>query len=125
MSGIGHNSGRVPPVLLDSLDVFAELRRACRDAGGQKAWAEAHGLAPQHVNDVLACRREISDRILAALGLKRVERYARTSIGARDADKGMVGSIERQAPAGRRLAGADPKGSSRSPKSMPPGALVA
>lgn len=85
MPGIGHNSGRAPAPLLDAVDVFAELRRACAAAGGQKAWAEAHGIAPQHVNDVLACRREVSDRVLAALGLARVTRYARVSISARRA----------------------------------------
>ena len=78
---IGHNNP--PAELLRSLDVFAELRRACVQAGGQKAWAEAHRIAPQHVNDVLSCRREISDRVLAALGRRRVERYARVSIPRR------------------------------------------
>jgi len=82
MAGIGHNSGRAPVVLLDGLDVYAEIRRACAEAGGQRAWAEAHGIAPQHLNDVLQVRREISDRILVALGLKRVTRYARVSISA-------------------------------------------
>jgi DNA-binding transcriptional regulator YdaS (Cro superfamily) len=80
MAGPGHN--RPPPELLRSIDVFAEIRRACAAAGGQKAWAAAHGIAPQHLNDVLMCRREISDRVLRALGLVRVERYARTSIAA-------------------------------------------
>lgn len=78
--GLGHN--RPPREYLDGADVFAELARAIRDAGGQKAWCEAHGIAPQHVNDVLHARREISDRILRALGLRRVVRYARVSISA-------------------------------------------
>ena len=93
MAGIGHNGppGPVdPPGLLRQIDVFAELRRACDAAGGQKAWAEAHGIAPQHLNDVLMCRREISDRVLAALGLARVTRYARVSIGARPARPGVA-----------------------------------
>ena len=67
---------------LREIDVFAELRRACAAAGGQKAWAEVHGIAPQHLNDVLMCRREISPRILGALGLVKVARYARVSIAA-------------------------------------------
>ena len=86
MAGIGHNGppGPVdPPALLREIDVFGELRRAYEAAGGQKAWAEAHGITPQHLNDVLMRRREISDRILAALGLARVTRYARVRIGAR------------------------------------------
>jgi DNA-binding transcriptional regulator YdaS (Cro superfamily) len=80
MAGVGHNSRAAEPPLLGALDVFAELRRACLSAGGQKAWAEAHGITPQHLNDVINCRREFSPRILEALGLIRVERYARVSI---------------------------------------------
>ena len=86
MGGIGHNSGRVPPELLDAVGVFAELRRAILASGGQKAWAEAHSIAPQHLNDVLMTRRAMSDRILAALGLRRVERYARARIPAATAE---------------------------------------
>jgi hypothetical protein len=80
MAGIGHNMARRDPPLFDALDVFAALRLACREAGGQKAWAEAHGVTPQHLNDVLAGRREVTPRILAALGFRQVVRYARTSI---------------------------------------------
>ena len=92
MTGMGHN--RPPAELLRSIDVFLEIRRACAAAGGQKAWASAHGIAPQHLNDVLNCRREISDRVLAALGLVRVERYARTSIAAPAAQAGR-GPLDR------------------------------
>lgn len=76
MAGIGHNGAPAEPLLLRTIDVYAALERACRDAGGQKAWAAAQGLAPQHVSDVLTSRREISDRVLAALGLRRAVRYA-------------------------------------------------
>ncbi|NBO66546.1 MAG: transcriptional regulator [Acidobacteria bacterium] len=51
------------------------LRRACREAGNQSAWAMQHGLTPQYVSDVLNVRRPITDNILHALGLKRVTRY--------------------------------------------------
>ncbi len=82
MAGIGHNGPpEAPaPALLDAIGVFAVLRQACEAAGGQKAWAEAHGLTAQHVNDVLSCRRDISDRVLSALKLRRVVRYAQASI---------------------------------------------
>ncbi|NKE43399.1 helix-turn-helix domain-containing protein [Roseomonas frigidaquae] len=66
--------------MLRTAQVYALLQDACTAAGGQKAWAEAHGLSAQHVNDVLATRREISDRVLAAIGLRRVVRYAQVSI---------------------------------------------
>lgn len=93
MAGMGHNSG--DGGLLRTVDVYAEIRRACDLAGGQRRWAEAHGLSPQHVNDVLACRREISPRILSALGLVKVERYARASISRRS------GAAETQEPGAR------------------------
>lgn len=73
---IGHNG---PPVtVLDDLDVFARLRAACKAAGGQKAWAEAHGMPQQYVCDVLACRRPIGPAVLRALGL--VVRYVEKGI---------------------------------------------
>lgn len=80
---LGHNGG--PPLtltaeLLRQSDVFVKLADAIDAAGGQKAWAERHGIAPQHLNDVLNARREISDRVLRALGLQRVTRYAQVSI---------------------------------------------
>jgi hypothetical protein len=80
MAGLGHNSVQPPAELLRTIDVYAELRARCEAAGSQKAWAEAHGIAPQHLNDVLSTRRELSDRVLRALGLVRVERYARARI---------------------------------------------
>ena len=82
MVALGHNSGATPVELLRTIDVYAELRAQCAAAGGQRAWAESHGLAPQHVNDVLSTRRELSDRVLRALGLVKVERYARARISA-------------------------------------------
>lgn len=61
---------------MTAFDVCARLRRECREAGGQSAWAKAHGVSPQYVCDVLNARREPGDMILAALGLRRVVRYA-------------------------------------------------
>lgn len=60
---------------MTSLDVCALLRRKCREAGGQSAWAAAHGVSPQYVCDVLNARREPGDLILAPLGLRRITRY--------------------------------------------------
>lgn len=61
--------------MLDGLSVCARLRDACRDAGGQAAWAERHGLSPSYVSDVLNARRDPGDSILRALGLRRVVKY--------------------------------------------------
>ncbi len=50
------------------------LSRQCRQSsdGTVKAWAKAHGFHPSYVGDVLSQRRPPSDRLLSALGLKRI-----------------------------------------------------
>ena len=65
---------------LTLLDVFARIGAACRDAGGQKAWAMKHGIRPQYVSDVLNARREPGVSILNALGLRKHVRYAEARI---------------------------------------------
>lgn len=55
--------------------VLSELRKACDDAGSQLAWAEANGLSPSFVSDVLKERRDPSDRLSEALGFERVTMY--------------------------------------------------
>lgn len=62
---------------MDDLDLATELRAACEAAGSQRAWALAHGVSPQYVSDVLAGRRDGGESILAALGLRRIERIVR------------------------------------------------
>jgi hypothetical protein len=46
------------------------LRAKCN--GDQQAWAKANGLSPAYVSDVLNGRRDPADKILAALGLRRL-----------------------------------------------------
>ncbi len=58
-----------------SLDVCAALAKACRDAGGQAAWAASNGVSAAYVSDVLHARRDPGDSILRALGLRKVVRY--------------------------------------------------
>lgn len=62
-------------IYLDSLEVHRRLAAACKKAGSQKAWAEAHGLSAAYVCDVLSARREPGQSILDALGLVRIVRY--------------------------------------------------
>jgi len=64
--------------LLTSLDVFVRLRAACKAAGGQAAWARRHEVTPTYVSDVLNDRTPPGEKILAALGLKKVPRYVET-----------------------------------------------
>lgn len=54
---------------LDVIDVCRMLRQACDNAGGQKAWAEAHGVSEAYVSKVLHASREPGKAILDALGL--------------------------------------------------------
>lgn len=50
-------------------DVRARLRAACEAAGGQAAWARAHGVSRQYIGQVLLRVRAPSDTILKALGM--------------------------------------------------------
>lgn len=51
---------------------YAKLRNACDAAGGQTAWAAAHGLSVSYVNDVLNARKDPGPKIAAALGLQKI-----------------------------------------------------
>jgi len=68
---------------LTRVDVFRLLREACAAAGGQKAWAEQHGISASYVNDVINSRRDPGDSILRGLGLVRVTVYRRVKSGNR------------------------------------------
>jgi hypothetical protein len=60
------------------------LERQCKDAGGQKAWADLHNISPGYVNDVLNARRDIGRTIAEALGLRRVCLYEPQKIAPRE-----------------------------------------
>lgn len=64
-----------------------EVRRfladECVDAGGQKAWANRHGLSCAYVHRVIHGHRKPGESIVAALGLRRVVRY----VDAQQADR--------------------------------------
>jgi Helix-turn-helix len=53
----------------------AVLRGLVQDTGSQKKAARLLGITPQHVNDILHGRREISERVASALGYQRVVTY--------------------------------------------------
>lgn len=57
--------------------VMAMVRRACREAGSQKAWAAQHGINETFLSQVLRGEREPSSAILRPLGLERVVSYRR------------------------------------------------
>ncbi|HTF70133.1 MAG TPA: hypothetical protein VK638_46390 [Edaphobacter sp.] len=54
---------------------------ACCHAGTQRVWADAHGLSPAFVNDVLQGKRGVTDRIAGALG------YVKLATAIRKADR--------------------------------------
>lgn len=60
---------------LTEQEVLARLRRQVEQSGSQRAWADAAGLTPQYIHDVLRGRRGIGAAVLAALGVERVVRY--------------------------------------------------
>lgn len=56
-------------------DVITLLARRCGEAGSQRAFAEAKGVSPQYITDVLRRKREPGQMVLDALGLKKVVTY--------------------------------------------------
>jgi len=62
---------------LDETGVRKALRRACIKAGGPEQFASAHTLECDYVTDTLKGNCTPGSRILAALNLMKVSRYAR------------------------------------------------
>lgn len=56
-------------------DVRRLIERKCREAGGQKAWADQIKVSPTFLSEVIRGDRAPSQRILEPLGLKRVTVY--------------------------------------------------
>ena len=56
-------------------DVIALLRKRCKEAGSQRAFATANKISPQYIADVLRRKREPGEMILNALGLEKVIIY--------------------------------------------------
>ena len=60
---------------MNSDDVRRLIRKACAEAGSQRAFARGAGCSAMFVTDVLSGRREPSGPVLRALGLERVTQY--------------------------------------------------
>lgn len=58
-------------------DVYAQMRSECAAAGGQRAWSNKHGISEQYVSDVMNARHDPGEKILTALGLRRVVTFER------------------------------------------------
>lgn len=60
---------------LDVWELRELLKKACAEAGGQKAWATRNSVSGAYVNDVLQGRREPGESITTALGYRRKVEY--------------------------------------------------
>lgn len=56
-------------------DVRKMLKRACNEAGSQRAFARKHGLSAAYISDVLLGHRAPAGTICRALGLQMTVRY--------------------------------------------------
>jgi hypothetical protein len=61
--------------MLTEAEVRALLAAAVASAGGQRRFAEQHGFTAGYINDVLRGNRNLSDRILRAIGVERIVVY--------------------------------------------------
>lgn len=63
---------------LTEQQVRERLEGACALAGGQRRFAEAHGLRESVVSETINARRAPGPAVLSAIGLKAVTRFAET-----------------------------------------------
>lgn len=73
------NAGRE----IDAVELSAMLRQACKEAGGQGAFAARMGVARSFISMVMHAKRVPTPEILAALGLRKIVtvRYVRVGNG--------------------------------------------
>lgn len=57
-------------ILMNVDDVRRLLERRCREAGGQAAFAEAHGFTKAYVSQVVNAQRPPSERLCDVLGIR-------------------------------------------------------
>lgn len=71
-----------------------KLLEAIKKAGGQRAWARAHGVSEQYVCDAVQGRRGIGEKLAHPLGYRLVTRYEpkAKSAGGRFAYRARVGN---------------------------------
>lgn len=62
---------------MDATDVLELVKRGVEGAGSQKDFATAHGMSQGFLHDVLNGRRDLSDKVLEAVGVERIITYRR------------------------------------------------
>lgn len=64
--------------LLTEQDVRDRLQQACDLAGGQARFAQARDIRESLISDTLNAKRAPGPKVLSALGLQKVTRFANT-----------------------------------------------
>ena len=64
-----------PTETLTETDIRVRLEKRVFECGSQSAFAKSLGVTPQYVSDILAGKRAIPDKVLAAIGVERVVSY--------------------------------------------------
>lgn len=59
----------------DSIEILLALTALCNHYGTQKATAQALGISPQYLNDVLTGKREVGSAIASHFGLKPIRLF--------------------------------------------------
>lgn len=77
-------------------EVIERLRAAIEQAGSQQAFADAFGFTAGYVSDVLRGKRDLADRILAAIGVERVVTYQLANGAASGAQAQASGEVGQQ-----------------------------
>jgi hypothetical protein len=76
----------------------ARIRAEVAKAGTADAWCRRRGIPPTYLSDVLNSRRPISDRLLAAIGVRREEVFVLVNPAADATDPvGVIATLSRQA----------------------------
>jgi hypothetical protein len=79
---------------LTEMQIIPLLAKACEDAGSQRAWAEANGLSPAFVNDVLQGKRAVTARIAGALNYTKFTGFLpKEDSGVREGRERAAGAI--------------------------------
>ena len=65
----------------DLVDPLVVLHSMAKELGGQKQLADKLGYKPPYISDILNGRRDVTDKMLAKIGLRRV--VVRASAGGR------------------------------------------
>jgi len=70
--GLQSNALGRPARVLDDSDVLLLLRAAVEEEGNQLAFARRHRLNRAHLNMILNGRRPVTDKVVKALGLRKM-----------------------------------------------------